>query len=141
MIRTFLVAFAAVLCASVSVGTLGAEELSDVIDRVKQSVVQIHKIDRDGQSVSMGRGFAVAPSIIATNVHVLEDGHKFKITRSDGRTCVVTGIWSFDKLHDIALVQVSDADKNGKFEPLPLASDEEIRVGLPLLIVGHPKSW
>lgn len=130
----------AAFLACPSLQDTSAEELPDVIERVKQSTVIITVIDRDGQTTGTGSGFAVAPNILATNVHVLEAGHKFKITRSDGRTCVITGIWAFDKLHDIALIQTSDTEKNGKFEPLQLASDEEIRVGQPILIVGHPKS-
>lgn len=140
MCRTSFHLLISALCAVLFAGTSQAEELPDVIERVKQAVVMISVIDRDGQTTGTGSGFAVAPNILATNVHVLENGHKFKITRSDGRTCVVTGIWSFDKLHDLALIQTSDTEKSGKFEPLELATDAEIRVGLPILIVGHPKS-
>ncbi len=92
MCRTAFPVIIAATCTALFAGTSQAEELSDVIDRVKQSVVQIHKIDRDGQSVSMGSGFAVAPSVIATNMHVLEDGHKFKITRNDVKAIVAAGI-------------------------------------------------
>lgn len=118
-----------------------AEDVSEIIERVNPSIVVIEAIDGDGQSVGRATGFAVAPKgVIATNVHVLEGGSRFKITRSDGISVVATGIWCFDRPHDIALVQLSDPEGKGDLPPLPMAKEETIRPGKPVYVVGHPQS-
>jgi hypothetical protein len=116
-----------------------ADDVSDVIERVKKSVVQIVVSDRHGKEFGEGSGFCVAPGVVATNMHVLEGGVRFRVVRSDGKAAVGRGIWHYDRKNDIALVQLSDLEGDGNIPALTIASDDSIKVGIPIYVVGNPK--
>lgn len=113
---------------------------SETLERVRNSVVVVETLDRLGETLGHGSGFAVAKGIIVTNVHVVEDGSRFRIIRSDGQSIVGTGFWAFDEKHDLALLQLSDPEKLGDIPTLTLADDKSVRVGLPIYVIGHPKN-
>lgn len=112
-----------------------------VLDQVKKSVVVIEVLNKFGDKIAQGSGFAVAKGIVATNVHVLKDGHRFRVVRSDKRDAVITGIRSFDPDHDIALVELSEVDGDGNIPPLKLADDAAVQVGTNMFVIGHPKGF
>ncbi len=109
-------------------------------EQLKRSVVVIEALDKYGEPLGHGSGFAVAErGVVATNVHVLEGGHRFKVTLADGSVCIVEGIWTFDRENDLALIQLADPEGAGNLPPLLLADDDEVQVGMDVFAVGHPR--
>ncbi|WP_339749486.1 serine protease, partial [uncultured Rubinisphaera sp.] len=130
----FLLSMALVFPSHVS-----AEDQEEVIERVLKSVVRIDVIDSNGQAFKQGTGFCIEKGIIATNVHVLKDGSRFKVTRPDGKATVITGIWKYDVDRDIALAQLGDVEGNGNIPPLKIAPEDSIRLGTSIFAFGNPK--
>lgn len=131
--------FAILILAMVYGVAVSAEEPLRVAE-VKKSIVRIKAHSITGEELGFGAGFVVAPNgVVATNVHVLEGGRRFSVETSDGTFLTVTGIWCFDRDHDIAIVQLSDKEQKGNLPVLKLAKDEAIVEGLGMYAIGHPR--
>src|SRR5437660_12051308 len=83
----------------------GQEELPDLIDRVKSSVVLLTGYNQNGQPVSRGSGFFVSPQLIVSNWHVIEDSSSLKVVTAEGQSYRVQPIVS-DRVGDLVLLQV-----------------------------------
>lgn len=82
-----------------------------------------------GQSLGSGSGVLVAPGVIVTNAHVIEDGQQFMA----GRGRQMLSIISVDPMHDLALLQ---GDVQGT--PLPMRNTAAIWLGEAVLAAGYP---
>ncbi len=113
---------------------LSTEEL---IAQVKRSVATIRVGGRDGDPIGVGTGFVIDPGgLIATNLHVIDEGRPFTVEMSGGRTLSVLSIEASDRASDLALVRV-----DVKEQPLPaltLAQTEQPPQGLRVLALGNP---
>lgn len=82
-----------------------------------------------GSALGSGSGILIAPGIIVTNAHVIEDGSSFQLGR--GRL-PLTPI-AVDQMHDLALLR---GDVEGV--PLPLRSSSPIWLGEAIMAAGYP---
>jgi S1-C subfamily serine protease len=99
-----------------------------------------------GRSAAQGSGFVISDGgEIATNAHVVTDGeggggpiHKAKevYVQFADRNQVPARIEGFDPNADVALLKVDPGGLD--LHPLPLATNEEVRVGQPVAAIGSP---
>lgn len=99
------------------------------------SVVLLTMRDATGQPVSLGSGFFVAESIIATNAHVIEGATSGSAKRiSENATTRVSAIAALDTEKDIALLRVE-----GRGPALTLL--DSASVGETVYAVGNPEGF
>lgn len=101
--------------------------MSQLVERVQQSVVQVHGSRRGG-----GTGFAVAPALIVTNAHVVRS-RRVRVTSADGQVRRAQ-LAAHDAERDLAVLHVEGAD----LPPLRLADTTALGAGQWVLAVGHP---
>lgn len=82
-----------------------------------------------GQLLGSGSGVLIAPDIIVTNAHVIEDGQRFEI--GPARDVAVT--LAVDVQHDLALLRCQT-----RGEPLPLRVGSPLFLGEDIMAAGFP---
>ena len=109
-------------------------ELSDLIDRVKQSVVVVTFMGRDGDQLGLGSGFVVGEGLIATNLHVIGEARPIRVRTVDGDEYPVVTVHATDRANDLAILQIEDTD----LPVLELGDSEQLKQGQPIIAVGNP---
>jgi serine protease Do len=105
------------------------QELSDVIARVRVSVVQLHQ-GRHG----IGAGVIWNENgLIITNAHVVHRRHSPRVTLWDGRS-FNSRLLAQDKQHDLAALQI-EADG---LSAIPISDSQTLQPGQWVTAVGHP---
>lgn len=100
------------------------------------SVVLLLMDDANGQPVALGSGFFVAPSIIATNFHVIEGasrGHA-KIVGQKAKF-EIAGVVAMDPQKDLVLLSVNGA----RARALEFGDSRQAAVGDEVYAVGNPE--
>ncbi len=110
--------------------------ITQLVKRVKPSVVAIMTYDKNGEKQSQGSGFFIAANRIITNKHVIEDAYKAEIKTYDGSTYQVSGILGTDDDGDLAILEIN-LPKNKKFIPLSI-SPTKPEEGERILVIGNP---
>ncbi|UYV16518.1 S1C family serine protease [Porphyrobacter sp. ULC335] len=82
-----------------------------------------------GQMLGTGSGVLIAPDLIVTNAHVIEDGQRFEI--GPARDVAVT--LAVDAQHDLALLRCQTAGA-----PLPLRIGSPLFLGEDIMAAGFP---
>ena len=82
-----------------------------------------------GTILGSGSGVLVAPGIVVTNAHVIEDGNLFRVGGAEHRLNPI----AVDVRHDLALLQ---GEVEG--DPLPLRAASPIWLGEAVLAAGYP---
>jgi S1-C subfamily serine protease len=103
----------------------------DGFDAAQRMTVRIRNVGCS--SLSTGSGFAIDPTTLITNRHVVADSADLQISTYDGRDVAVTAA-STAKLADLAIVRTA--------EPLPAApvlADTDPVAGDAVTVVGYPK--
>lgn len=134
---------------SLSVGNPRRSPIVEVVDRVRDSVVNIHSertvaghepTDIFGMSASpsrvngMGTGIVIDPrGYIITNQHVVDDVQMIRVRLADGSTHTARVV-ARDHESDLALIKI-DAKKPLKTIPLGTAND--LMVGETVLAIGN----
>lgn len=110
--------------------TSGALTPSEIYAEVQDSVVLI-KCDE-----STGAGFLVKDRrTIATAFHVVSAGAEIEVITHGGKS-VKARLLDYDKRNDLALLEVEQELPEGK--PLPLRLGDELPIGEPVVVIGHP---
>lgn len=106
-----------------------------VLRSVMSSSVTIRTRGGDGLSHGSGSGFFVAPHVVATNFHVIEDitSAYVEVYNSD-KKLHITQIIATDPANDLALLYVPE---NG-IQPLTIGSDNTLQIGDEVFAVGAP---
>ena len=120
------------ICCIVSVAAAQSKILSpsEIYRQVVKSTVTIVT-----DAGSLGSGFYVAPNVIATNYHVVEDAAKVKCVLTNTSTEVnVTGYVAVDKNADLILLKVTGTPKT----PLRLAHGS-VATGQIIYAIGSPQ--
>ncbi|MEM3641370.1 MAG: trypsin-like peptidase domain-containing protein [Candidatus Bathyarchaeia archaeon] len=110
--------------------------LSELYERVKESVVLIRAILSDGSA--QGSGFVYNFSntmVIITNYHVIHGAINVSVTFSNGNGYSANVIGK-DPYSDLAVLLV-EAPEN-EFKPLEVVSSSTLRVGDPVIAIGNP---
>jgi tetratricopeptide (TPR) repeat protein len=113
--------------------TVHALTPSQVFDKVKDSVVIIKTLDKQGETLGQGSGVILPSGKIATNCHVVEDGVSFLAGR--GKSFVPAILYAGDEDKDLCLLQ---ADKLGG-TPAQIGKAAALKVGEAVYAVGAPK--
>lgn len=134
-LATFLWAFS---MGAPAQGGSGSPDLSvlDVVKKAAQSVVKIEIFDKAGDLVSSGTGFFIAPNMVLTNAHVVEDLYSLQVVlnspkkKSDPQPKLL----KYDEDADLALLQVERIDAPS----LPLLDPAvQIEIGQPVVVYGN----
>jgi hypothetical protein len=99
------------------------------------SVVKIEVKDSTGKIIGTGSGFIVSTDgKIVTNYHVIDEAFSADVIMEDDSRKTVTGIISYSKEKDIAIIKIS-----GSYEALKLGDSSKIELGDNIVSIGSPK--
>ena len=102
---------------------------TDVLDRVRPSIVRVH-----GRGPGAAAGVAWRPDAIVTNHHVVAGARRvLRVLTADGRTHAAR-VLALGRQVDLALLEVAGAD----LVPAPVGQSARLRVGELVFAVGHP---
>ncbi|MDB9975936.1 S1C family serine protease [Candidatus Thioglobus sp.] len=107
---------------------------TQVVNAVFPSTLLIVVEDKNGQVQSLGSGFLVAPNVIATNYHVIENSYSgyVKLVNED-KLYDIDGVVGYNAQYDLALVKISDNIGN----PLTFKSSS-VDIGQKIFAIGNP---
>lgn len=101
----------------------------EVIAKATRATVIVHT--KDG----FGSGFLISTNgYLLTNYHVIEGASKAIVEFNDGQRLPVISVINYSPRIDLALLRIAP----GNYECLELESPENITLGDPLFIIGHP---
>ena len=108
--------------------------VSEIYDNAKNSIVVITSNDFSNTPLKMGSGFYFRDNLIATNFHVIDGAHFFKIKNvGSKKEFSDVKVRSYSKDSDIAILEVQE-----KSEPLKLAIAEDLKIGQSIVAIGNP---
>jgi len=113
-----------------------AQDARLVAKQVFPSVVMLDMQNASHQPLRFGSGFFVRPNVIATNYHVIENAsYGVAKVAGDTQTYVIEGTIGIDKINDLALLKLADANRPA----LTLADISKMEVGEEIFAFGNPK--
>lgn len=99
------------------------------------STVSIYVFNNDGDVYS-GAGFIIAPGVVATCFHIVENARRIIVTpMGEGEDKHLASILRQDEERDIALLQV----KTLKRPPIKLFRGSDLYIGETIYTLGNPK--
>jgi len=104
--------------------------VAEIVSRAARSVVVVQTAH------GLGTGFAVMPSVFATNLHVVAGADKILISAPSGRSSAVSAVVAVDPTHDLVLLHAKGATD---VPPLALGNDAELRPGDGVIALGTPQ--
>ena len=137
IVLAWATSFGLAIAQEVSTDLIPSSDLQRLIERIKPSVATIRVLGRDGDQIGMGTGFVIdADGLIATNLHVINEGRPFSVEMPSGRKLKVLSIQSSDRLNDLSIIRV---DPEGHpFKALPLSQAELPAQGTRVIAFGNP---
>jgi tetratricopeptide (TPR) repeat protein len=105
---------------------------SEVFQKVKDAIVVVKALDREGQEVSQGSGVVLPSGEVVTNHHVVEKGVTVTVV-AKGRSALAFVVGQ-DPDRDLALLFVVGLDAS----PAQLGRTESLKVGHRVFAVGAP---
>jgi S1-C subfamily serine protease len=128
--------------------SLSAQE---VARRTLRSVVVVIGRGTNG-TITLGSGFFVAPRIIATNLHVVEDASEVtaKLLTEDRSEYRIDGSVAIDQENDLVLLQIGSGIGPGNErryvtppagQPLPLGGGPRSEIGDTVYVAGNPEGY
>ena len=122
-----------VVVLSISCACLG-QTVREIARIAFKSVVILEMNDSNGQPLSLGSGFFISDSVIATNEHVIEGAYSGTARLvGDSNRMQIVGTIAIDHHTDLALLKV-----NSVAPPLHLGPDTNPVVGDEIYVVGNP---
>ena len=114
-----------------------AEELPELVRRVKPSVVSVITYNAAGEVALTGSGFFIRPGEILTNLHVVEGAHHAEIRTFEGKgkTYQVSGLLSVDREGDLAILSVAMPAERARVAETTAVIPEE---GEKIFVIGNP---
>ena len=101
-----------------------------------RSTVLLVMEDANGQPLSLGSGFFVDESHVASNLHVVEgavSGYA-KLVRQNAKYDII-GVTAVDSERDLVMLKISDSDA----PTLPIGNSNAVRTGESVYAVGNPQ--
>ena len=114
-----------------------AEELPELVRRVKPSVVSVITYNAAGEVALTGSGFFIRPGEILTNLHVVEGAHHAEIRTFEGKgkTYQVNGLTGVDREGDLATLSVAMPAERARVAETTAVIPEE---GEKIFVIGNP---
>jgi S1-C subfamily serine protease len=107
----------------------------EIYRKCADAVFYLERFNADGDLTGIGSGFFMTRDGLAvTNYHVIEGASSAIITTADGKKYPVKGVCGYDKVADLAILQI---DGTG-FSFLTLADSDRLEIGMPLYAIGSP---
>jgi regulator of sirC expression with transglutaminase-like and TPR domain len=114
------------------------QDVSELTERVKESLVVVTFTGRDGKQEGLGSGFIIdSDGLIATNMHVIGEARPIQVRLQDGQTFPVQTILASDRHLDLAVLKI-DATK---LPALPLGDSDAVKQGTPAIALGNPRGF
>ncbi len=111
---------------------LGGE---DIYSKCSSAVFYLERYDSEGVLLGIGSGFFITRGGLAlTNYHVINGASSAIITTADGLRYPVKGICGYDKLYDLAILQI---DGSG-FDYLSVGDSSALTTGADVYAIGSP---
>ena len=131
----FLLAASVIVAGLAQTHARAEDSLSDLFDKINPSVLTLSVYDRNGRQISHGSGFVVdRKGIVATSLHVIEDGAAVKLTSSTDDEFVARGVLIKNQEWDVALLRTEKLP----LQALPLAPAGTAKVGMDVIAIGSP---
>jgi regulator of sirC expression with transglutaminase-like and TPR domain len=109
--------------------------VEQLAEAARTSIVVVTTTGRDGKKGSVGTGFVVSTDgLIATNLHVIDEGRPIAIELADGKRLEVTAVHASDRALDLAILRVAADD----LKPLELGDSEKLKDGQAIVALGNP---
>ena len=115
-----------------------AQPLVDLVTRVTPSVAFVLAKDADGKPMSGGSAFVIAPGVLLTALHVVQQAAAVSV-QLPGATAVAADVVGIDIDHDIALLHAAGLQPAGA-APLTLGDSTAVQLGEGIAVVGYPLS-
>ncbi|HEV3144558.1 MAG TPA: S1C family serine protease, partial [Gemmataceae bacterium] len=129
----WLLAFTPLFARAEPPEDLSVEQLAE---RGRKSLVVITSGGRDGQKHGIGTGFVISrDGLIATNLHVIGEGHPINVELADGSKHEVTVVHATDRAGDLAIIRIEAKD----LMPLELGDSEKLKDGQGVVVLGNPQ--
>lgn len=113
-----------------------AQNTANISNRVLKSVALIKTYTESGEPLALGSGFAIAPDIIITNLHVFKRAFsattKFTGSNTEQKVTEVVG---FDLANDLCAVRIS----KGNSVPLLVGSTTALQITDEVFAFGNPE--
>src|SRR5262245_60955554 len=109
--------------------------VAQLAEAAKPSIAVMLYSGRDGKQQGIGSGFVVGDGLIATNFHVIGEARPISVQMPDGTKHEVTAVHASDRNLDLAVVRIGAK----KLPALPLGVSKDLKVGQPLVALGHPQ--
>lgn len=129
-LRYLLLPFTVALVAAVH----HAQNLPDLIENIRPSVVYIATFDAAGKPIMRGTGFALESNRVITNYHVIGGASRIEVRTAGREVFVATSVSASNKDADLAVLQLG-----GEAGLRPIAiSTLSPRVGTKIFVLGAP---
>ena len=114
-----------------------ADELPELVRRVKPSVVSVITYNAAGEVALTGSGFFISPGVVLTNLHVVEGAHHAEIRTFEGKgkTYQVAGLTGVDREGDLAVLSVDMPAERARVAETTAVIPEE---GEKIFVIGNP---
>ena len=100
------------------------------------STVLLLMEDANGQPLTLGSGFFVRNSQVATNLHVVKGASRGYAKMVGQKTKYdIEGITAVDAERDLVILKISVPGAQG----IPLGDSDTVQVGAPIYVVGNPR--
>ncbi|MBD3676082.1 MAG: trypsin-like peptidase domain-containing protein [Planctomycetaceae bacterium] len=114
------------------------QDVSELTERVKESLVVVTFSGRDGKQEGLGSGFIIdADGLIATNMHVIGEARPIQVRLQDGRKFDVQTILASDRHLDLAVLKIDASD----LPALQLGDSDAVKQGTPAIALGNPRGF
>lgn len=114
-----------------------AQPLVDLVTRVTPSVAFVLAKDRDGKPSSGGSAFVIAPGVLLTALHVVQQATEVSV-QLPGAAALAADVVGIDIDHDIALLHAAGLPAGAT--PLMLGDSAAVQLGQAIAVVGYPLS-
>jgi regulator of sirC expression with transglutaminase-like and TPR domain len=112
-----------------------SKTVEQLAESARKSVVVVTTTGRDGKKAGVGTGFVVgADGLIATNLHVIDEGRPIAVEMADGTRHEVTVVHASDRPLDLAIVRIAAKD----LTPLELGDSNQLKDGQAVVALGNP---
>lgn len=110
--------------------------IPELASGIKQSLVAITIVGRDGRDASFATGFVISKNgLIATAFHSIAEGYGIRVETTDGRKLHVSHIHARLEAADLVVLKVAATN----LVPLPIGNSDSVADGQSVVAVGHPR--